>query len=141
MAKRPFVWGKYIWVLADFGSSIRQEGDTAGINDKGLVTYDRQVKKDAFYFYKANWNPEPMLYLADRRHTRRSQSLTSVKVYTNLKNVELLVNGRSYGKQPPSAYGIIRWEGVALADGRNQIKIRGRSGSSILEDADEWILK
>ena len=36
--------------------SSRHEGGIPGRNDKGLVTYDRKVKKDAFYYYKANWN-------------------------------------------------------------------------------------
>ena len=40
---------------------------TPGINDKGMVTEDRKTRKDAFYFYKANWNPEPMVYLTSRR--------------------------------------------------------------------------
>ena len=42
------------------------EGDRSGINDKGLVTHDRKIKKDAYYFYRANWNPEPMIYIAGR---------------------------------------------------------------------------
>ena len=50
-------------ICFDFGAAHRTEGDRPGINDKGLVTHDRKVKKDAFYFYKANWNPEPMVIL------------------------------------------------------------------------------
>ena len=69
--KRPFVWGKYIWAFADFSSSIRTEGDDNGINDKGLITYDRKIKKDAFYFYKANWNKEPIIYIAEKRNNKR----------------------------------------------------------------------
>ncbi len=140
LSKRPFVWGKFIWVLADFGSSIRTEGDTVGINDKGLVTYDRQTKKDAFYFYKANWNPAPSLYLADQRHTRRKVAVTTVKVYANLPEVELLVNGRSLGKRQPDDLKIVRFEGVTLQPGRNEVRIRGTANGQTLEDRAEWTL-
>lgn len=37
------------------------------LNDKGLVSRDRMAKKDAYWFYKANWNPEPMLHLSGKR--------------------------------------------------------------------------
>ena len=42
----------------------------------GLLTYDRQVPKDAFYFYKAQWNPEPMVHICSKRDTERKESLT-----------------------------------------------------------------
>lgn len=67
ISERPYVWGSFVWNMFDFGAAHRTEGDRPGINDKGLVTHDRKVKKDAFYFYKANWNPEPMVYIAGRR--------------------------------------------------------------------------
>ena len=68
-----------------------------GRNDKGLVTYDRQTKKDAFYFYKANWSDEPVLYITSRRFTERTNAVTDVKIYSNAQQVELLVNGNSLG--------------------------------------------
>jgi len=58
------------------------------------VTYDRTIKKDAFYFYKANWSDEPVLYLTDRRFTDRTNAVTDVKVYSNARRVELLLNGK-----------------------------------------------
>ncbi len=45
IAERPFIWGSFIWNLFDFGAAHRTEGDRPGINDKGLVTFDRKVKK------------------------------------------------------------------------------------------------
>ena len=74
IAERPFVWGTFVWNMFDFGAAHRTEGDRPGINDKGLVTFDRKVRKDAFYFYKANWNKqEPMIYLAEKRCRLRYQ--------------------------------------------------------------------
>lgn len=139
--KRPYIWGKFIWVFSDFGSSIRKEGDTTGINDKGLVTYDKKVKKDAYYFYKANWNPEPMIHLAEKRHDKRTNELTHVKAYCNLPEGELFLNGKSMGKKKPDAQRIIVWEGVKLMEGLNEIKVRAGAKKSVLEDKATWFLQ
>ncbi len=73
--------------MFDFASAHRREGDTPGRNDKGLVTYDRKVRKDAFYFYKANWSDEPVVYITDRRFTERTEAATDVKIYSNCDRV------------------------------------------------------
>lgn len=137
LVKRPFIWGKYVWVFADFGSSIRSEGDTDGMNDKGLLSYDRQVKKDAFYFYKANWNPEPMLYISERRFVKRTRANTHVKVFTNLPEAELFVNGKSLGKKSKDELNRIVWENISLRKGRNKVVVRGKD----LYDSCEWELQ
>ncbi len=69
--------------MFDFASANRKEGAKAGINDKGLVTYDRKTKKDAFFFYKANWNEEPMIYLTSKRYENRPAGKVEIKAYTN----------------------------------------------------------
>ena len=81
--------------MFDFGVSTRNEGGVRGRNDKGLVTYDRKIKKDAFYFYKANWSDEPVIYITSRRFTERTNAVTDVKIYSNAKTAELLLNGTS----------------------------------------------
>ena len=50
MSTRPYLWRKIVWTMFDFASDGRNEGDTPGRNDKGLVTYDRRTKKDAFFW-------------------------------------------------------------------------------------------
>ncbi|HEY6951797.1 MAG TPA: glycoside hydrolase family 2 TIM barrel-domain containing protein, partial [Bacteroidota bacterium] len=85
MKSRPFVWGTFVWNMFDFVVHSRHEGGIPGRNDKGLVTYDRKTKKDAFYFYKANWSDEPTLYFTSRRFTIRTNHVTDVKVYSNAK--------------------------------------------------------
>ena len=72
--ERPYVWLVCVEYV-DFGAAHRTEGDRPGINDKGLVTHDRKIKKDAYYFYRANWNPEPMIYIAGRRNVNRVKPL------------------------------------------------------------------
>src|SRR3546814_12743422 len=46
----PYLWGSFVWVAFDLASDGRSEGDRNGINDKGIVTYDRAVRKDAYYY-------------------------------------------------------------------------------------------
>ncbi|HTO93854.1 MAG TPA: glycoside hydrolase family 2 TIM barrel-domain containing protein, partial [Bacteroidota bacterium] len=79
---RPWLWGSFVWNMFDFASDGRSEGEHPGRNDKGLVTYDRRVKKDAYFWYRANWNPEPMVYITGRRFSPRG-SPCDVKVYSN----------------------------------------------------------
>ena len=124
ISSRPYVWGSFVWNMFDFGAAHRTEGDRPGINDKGLVTFDRKVRKDAFYFYKANWNrEEPMLYLTGKRNTVRTQRLQTITAFTNLSGAELFVNGKSYGKAIPDSYAILEWKNVVLDPGENEIKV------------------
>lgn len=141
LKKRPFIWGKFIWVLADFGSSIRTEGDAEGINDKGLVTYDRKLKKDAFYFYKANWNVEPMLYLTEKRNNKRLQAKTTVKVFCNLPEAALWVNGQLVGVRKKDEWNTMKWEGISLRKGRNEIVVKSGQGEKKLVDRCVWDLQ
>lgn len=90
--ERPYVWASFVWNMFDFGAAHRMEGDRSGINDKGLVTHDRKIKKDAYYFYRANWNPEPMIYIAGRRNVNRVKPLVDVQVFSNVEEVILIVN-------------------------------------------------
>jgi beta-galactosidase len=136
--ERPFVWGTYVWNMFDFGSHFRREGDQPGRNDKGLVSFDRQEKKDAFYFYKANWNEEPMLHLTSKRHTLRTKAKTPVKVYTNLPSVDLTVNGKLVGSQSPEN-GIVLWEDIALQKGVNQIEVTGKLKGLKFQENAAWV--
>ena len=135
LSARRYLWTKFVWNLADFPSSVRDEGDTPGLNDKGLVTYDRKTKKDAFYWYKANWNADPILYICERRNRMRRLQTTAIKVYTNQPGAELWVNGKSLGSRNPDELKRIIWPDVFLAPGENHIVVR----SGGLSDSCAWI--
>jgi beta-galactosidase len=122
MQQRPWVWGTFVWNMFDFGSDGRAEGDQHGINDKGLVTYDRRTKKDAFYYYRAIWSADPTVYVADRRFTPRAVERGPVKVYSNAAAVELSVDGRPLGAQQPATPGVFVWPDVQLRTGPNVIR-------------------
>ncbi|MCM1293808.1 MAG: glycoside hydrolase family 2 [Bacteroides sp.] len=118
--KRDFVWGTFVWNMFDFASAWRTEGERHGMNDKGLVTYDRTTPKDAFYFYKANWNPEPMVHIAAKRFNPRNGS-QQLKVYSNCDDPYIIHNGRKYlpdGNPQPHVY---IWDNIKWVEGPNRI--------------------
>lgn len=123
MHTRDYAWCKFIWQYADNPSSIRDEGDQRGMNDKGIVNYDRTVRKDAYYFYKANWSSEPVLYIAARRYTQRTEAKTDVKVYTNQPQATLYLNGKRIGKGKRDEIGRIVFKGITLRQGENVIRV------------------
>lgn len=63
------------------------------MNHKGLVTFDRKIKKDSFYLYKAYWSSEPFVHIAGKRYADRPEQVTDVKVYTNQPRVALYADG------------------------------------------------
>ena len=94
---RKYLWATHCWNMFDFAADARDEGGEAGQNHKGLVTFDRKYKKDAFYAYKAWLNPEPMIHLCGKRYIDRVEDVTKVTVYSNQPAVELFANGVSLG--------------------------------------------
>ena len=99
IAERPYLWATHVWNMFDFGADARSEGGENGQNHKGLMTFDRKYKKDAFYAYKAWLNPEPMVHLCGKRYVDRVEDVTKVTVYSNQPSVELFANGSSLGVQ------------------------------------------
>ena len=140
---RPYLWSTHVWTMFDLGCAARNEGGTAGRNNKGLVTLDRKIKKDAFYLYKAYWSREPFVHMCGRRYAQRpgdadrldgktpaenkkgngngvpeasiAGGSTRVKVYSNQPEVSLYVNGELY--QTLKCDKVFLFEQVPLFDG------------------------
>lgn len=140
ISERPYVWGSFVWNMFDFGAAHRTEGDRPGINDKGLVTHDRKVKKDAFFFYKANWNPEPMVYIAGRRSVNRVKPVTEVQIFSNCAEVTLKVNGQIIKKMQPDGVKVCIFKDIRLKKGENNIEVSAKNGKRVITDACCWIL-
>lgn len=136
--ERPFVWGSFVWNMFDFSSHPRREGDHHGRNDKGLVTFDRKTKKDAFFYYKANWSDEPVLYITSRRHNFRKKQTVDIKAYSNLSEVMLKVNGKEYPVQSPEK-GIAIWSDIKLKEGANAIFIQSNQNDTAYTDEIVWM--
>lgn len=91
---RPYIWATHVWNMFDFGSDGRNQGGEKGINHKGLVTFDRKTKKDAFYAYKAYWSDEPFVHICSKRYVNRTEKKATIKVYSNQKTVSLYQNDK-----------------------------------------------
>lgn len=137
----PALWGTFVWNMYDFASPWRHEGERDGINDKGLVTYDRKTRKDAFYLYRANWSKSPVLRLLARRDDKRKSADTVIRYYSNLDDVKVTFNGAATApaeKYGPNAYII---KGVKLNPGANQVTAtaKAKDGSTVT-DSLVWTL-
>ena len=91
--RNPFMWATHVWNMFDFAADARNQGGEPGMNHKGLVTFDRKVKKDSFYLYKAWWSSEPFVYIASKRFKDRTDSKIRIKVYSNQNEITLYKDG------------------------------------------------
>ena len=137
---RPWLYATWLWNSFDFATTVRTEGDAQDINTKGLIAYDHKTRKDAYYFYKANWNPAPMVHITSKRYVQRAYPVTDVKVYSNTASTELLLNGRSLGVKKDCPQKACEWSGVRLDEGSNALVARGLHAGGTVEDSASWTL-
>ena len=86
-SERPYIWAMHVWNGFDFGADGRGEGGKPGQNQKGLVTFDRKTKKDAYFIYKAYLSSDPFVHLCGRRYANSTENQTEKKDNNN-KNTE-----------------------------------------------------
>ena len=115
---REWMWGSYVWNMFDFGSAARNEGGVRGRNNKGLVTIDRKIRKDAFYLYKANWSDEKFVHITAKRYPQRLVGTTKIKVYSNLSEVTLKTEGY---EKTLKADRVFVFDDVPVKAGENKI--------------------
>jgi beta-galactosidase len=136
LAERPYLVGSAVWIQFDFGSKGRHDSKP-NINQKGLYYHDRRPK-DLLFYYRARLLAEPVLHTATRDWPRRAGSEDAdrehdVVVYSNLGEVELLLNGTSLGRRTVSN-ATARWS-VMLAPGENRLEAKGTAGGATVHDA------
>ncbi len=129
----PFLWCSYVWQLFD-SASDKKANLLKGTNDKGLVQYDHKTKKDAFYFYKANWNDiEPFAHIVNADRTKCASDQTTLRAYSNCDKLQLYVNGNPYGEPITDVnqtdgvvdgLGVFMWYDVPVT-GSTQLEVKG----------------
>lgn len=135
--ERDFVFASWVWNMFDFVSDLREEGDSVDINTKGLVTFDRKTRKDAFYYYKAQWNPAPMVWLTDKRHAERPYPTITVRAYSNAERAALSLNGQPLG-EVACADRICAWPNVTLRPGANTAVVTASVNGTPVTDTATW---
>lgn len=118
--ERDWIWGSYVWNMFDFGSAIRNEGGVKGRNNKGLITFDRKTKKDAFYLYKAFWSDDKFVHLMGARYELRKIGMQKFTVYSNCDKVTLKVGSK---QKTVTAQGVFVFEDMEIKAGENKIVI------------------
>ena len=113
---------------------LRREGDANDIKTKGLATYDRKIRKDAFFFYKANWSDTPTIHINGRRYVDRAYRMVDLRVYSNAPETSLSLNGRPLGSKSRCPQMTCVWEGVRLDIGANAIVATGRFAADERQD-------
>lgn len=140
IAKHPYIIASYLWNMFDFSAPMWKRGGVPARNMKGLVTFDRQIKKDSYFWYKANWSKEPVLYLTQRRNINREKKETTVTVYSNMGTPKVYLNGKELT-------GIRRgytdvhyvFDKVTLNDGKNTLKAILLYDGKEYTDEIEWM--
>ncbi len=134
---RAYIFGSYAWNMFDFASDLRNEGDSVDINTKGLVTFDRKTKKDAFFYYQANWSDKPMIHITGKRYADRPYPALDVRAYTTAGSASLTVNGVNFGEAQCPDH-ICVWPGVHLKPGANAVTATISVGSQVIADNANW---
>lgn len=139
LSRQQYLLATYLWNTFDFATPVNTQGGVECRNMKGLVTFDRKVKKDPFYWYKANWSKEPVLYITQRRAVERTHRKTPITVYSNTGTPELFVNGQKAiaMKQGTTPVHFI-FEDIMLKEGDNEIKACITHNGKVLEDKFIW---
>lgn len=139
IAQHPYIIASYLWNTFDFCAPLWVRGGVPARNMKGLVTFDRKIKKDSYFWYKANWSEDPVLYLTQRRNKDREKKVTSITVYSNIGTPKVFLNGnelQGIRKGYTDVHYII--DNVTLNDGKNEIKTIAKKGDTAYEDIIEW---
>ncbi|MDH3998512.1 MAG: discoidin domain-containing protein, partial [Desulfuromonadales bacterium] len=132
------IWGYFVWNGFDFSWPIVHRGNRPRVNHKGLITFDRKVRKDSFYFYQANWSEKPVLYLSSKRHLIRGKDETPVKVYSNVGAVTLKVNGKTISTVDANDVKVARWDQVTLKEGDNLVEVSAENEGVAYTDSVTW---
>ena len=139
IAKSKTLLASYIWNTFDFATPMSSQGGVQSRNMKGLVTFDRKVKKDGFYWYKANWSKEPVVYLTQRRLIYRGKQVTPVTVYSNRGVPTLKVNGQVI-TNPEKGITDIHYifQNVKLTEGENTVEVEVTKEGKTYTDKISW---
>lgn len=135
IAKSPNIWSSYVWNLFDFTVPPAATRAVKYRNTKGLVTYDRKTRKDAFYYYKAAWSKEPVLHITGKLLPVRTLPEFELAVYSNVGDTSLELDG--VAAPAPKQGGVpshLIWR-IVPKPGKNTVRVKGvRDGRTFTDE-------
>ena len=132
----PYMWAHYYWNMFDFAADARNQGGEPGMNHKGMITFDRKLKKDVFYLYKAYWNKkDKFVYLAGKRYEYRSAVNQTMTIYSNLDEVSLYHNGKLVGTQ--KGENVFKFDIMLEAENKLEVKAGDYTDSCVIYKVDK----
>ncbi len=106
---RPWIAGVFMWAGFDYRGE-QWPYDWPAINCQFGVMDTCGFAKDSFYFCQAWWSDRPVLHLLPHWNWAvRDQEPIAVRAYSNLDEVELLLNDRSLGRKTMPRGGYLEW--------------------------------
>ena len=139
IAQHPYIIASYLWNMFDFAVPTSKRGSVDARNMKGMMTFDRRIKKDSYFWYKANWSKEPVLYLTQRRNAVREKKETSITVYSNIGTPKVYLNGKELtGVRKGYTDVHYIFDKVVLDDGKNVLKASLLHQGKEYTDEIEW---
>ena len=139
IAQHPYIIASYLWNMFDFAVPTSKRGSVDARNMKGMMTFDRRIKKDSYFWYKANWSKEPVLYLTQRRNAVREKKETSITVYSNIGTPRVYLNGKELtGVRKGYTDVHYIFDKVVLDDGKNVLKASLLHQGKEYTDEIEW---
>jgi beta-galactosidase len=107
---REWIAGGFAWTGFDYRGEPTPYG-WPSINSQFGIVDMCGFPKDNFYYYKAWWGKDPVVHVFPHWNwTGREGDEISVWVYSNLDEVELIVNGKSLGSQKVPRLGHVEWK-------------------------------
>lgn len=116
---RKFVAGAFVWTGFDYGGESALNYWPGVVSHFGILDYCG-FPKDAYWYYKAWWTEEPVLHTLPHWNGLDTDSV-DVHIYTNMEQVELLLNGKSLGKKQVNKFDIPSWK-VKYVPGKLTVK-------------------
>jgi beta-galactosidase len=140
LTEHPYMGGVFLWTAFDYYGEPSPFGWPAISSQFGIADLCG-FPKDYYYFYKAHWTKEPVLHLMP--HWNREglefdeDGMTLVCVFSNLTEVELFINGQSYGKSTVENYSA-KWR-VPYVPGKLSV-VAYHNNQKIVEESYETSL-
>jgi beta-galactosidase len=129
-AEREYLAGGFAWTGFDYRGEPTPYS-WPSINSQFGIVDMCGFPKDAFFYYKSWWGTEPVLHLLPHWNwQQRIGEPIDVVVYSNLDEVELLLNGKSLGgTQKMERHGHLQWS-VKYEPG--VLEARGSRGGKVV---------